>query len=164
MEIEGYENYLIYEDGRCLSTSRKKNHHANVFSAEMFLKPRLRKDYYSYMLYKNGYGKAFSVHRLVALHYIPNPNNFRVVNHIDCNGLNNHKDNLEWTSDIYNGQSFNKKKTNIGTITTRVGVRKTTYRGQIKIYGKMYYTKSFDNKEIVQIELDKIVETQRRYD
>tara|TARA_R110000803_G_C11775273_1_gene295841 strand:- start:29 stop:523 length:495 start_codon:yes stop_codon:yes gene_type:complete len=161
MEIVGYENYLIYNDGRCLSKARNKNYNTKAISQEMFLKPRLRKNYYAYMLFKEGVGKAFSIHRLVALHYISNPNNYKVVNHIDSNTSNNDMNNLEWCSDIYNAQSFNKINSNIGTITTYRGVRKTTYRGQVRLYGKYYYTKSFDNKEIVQEELNKIVDSFR---
>lgn len=40
--------------------------------------------------------KAFYVHRLVAHTYIDNPSNLPVVNHIDCNKLNNEISNLEW--------------------------------------------------------------------
>lgn len=36
------------------------------------------------------------VHRLVALAFIDNPNEYKEVNHIDCNPLNNRVDNLEW--------------------------------------------------------------------
>ncbi len=36
------------------------------------------------------------VHRLVALTFIPNPNNLPEVNHKDKNTLNNNVDNLEW--------------------------------------------------------------------
>jgi hypothetical protein len=46
---------------------------------------------------KNGEQKTFAVHRLVAVAHIPNPNNFRDVNHKDGNKLHNHVDNLEWT-------------------------------------------------------------------
>lgn len=42
--------------------------------------------------------RTFRVHRLVALAYIPNPNNLATVNHIDCNKQNNHASNLEWLS------------------------------------------------------------------
>ena len=43
-----------------------------------------------------------AVHRLVALLYIENPNNFPVVNHKDGNKQNNNKDNLEWCTVKYN--------------------------------------------------------------
>lgn len=44
----------------------------------------------------------FSVHRLVALTFIPNPYNLPIVNHIDGNKLKNHTSNLEWASYKYN--------------------------------------------------------------
>ena len=47
-------------------------------------------------------GKLVFVHRLVAEKYIPNPNNYEQVNHIDGNKLNNNADNLEWVSNQKN--------------------------------------------------------------
>ncbi len=49
-------------------------------------------------LYKDGKKYKKYVHRLVAEAFIPNPNNYTDVNHIDCNRANNTKDNLEWVS------------------------------------------------------------------
>lgn len=46
--------------------------------------------------------KSFLVHRLVAGNFLPNPNNYKEVNHIDCNRLNNNLDNLEWCDRSYN--------------------------------------------------------------
>lgn len=40
--------------------------------------------------------KRFLTHRLVALHFIPNPNNYPIVLHLDNNPLNCHMDNLKW--------------------------------------------------------------------
>lgn len=84
--IPGYEDYLVSENGEIFSTKRQK-----------FLKPR--KNEYGYLkinLYKNGKYKNFRVHRLVALTFIQNPNNYPIINHIDGNKLNNNISNLEW--------------------------------------------------------------------
>lgn len=49
-------------------------------------------------LTKNGKGRQFLVHRLVALAFIPNPENLSDATHIDHNPLNNAVSNLEWLS------------------------------------------------------------------
>ncbi len=46
----------------------------------------------------NGRKAQMYVHRLVALAWIPNPDNLATVNHKDEQRDNNHKDNLEWMS------------------------------------------------------------------
>lgn len=42
--------------------------------------------------------KSYFIHRLVAMHFLDNPNNLPEVNHKDCNRLNNIVTNLEWIS------------------------------------------------------------------
>ena len=62
-------------------------------------------------LCKDGKVKTFSVHRLVATAFIPNPKNLPVVNHRDENPSNNCVKNLEWCTQKYN--------TNYGTCQER---------------------------------------------
>ncbi len=67
-------------------------------------KPRIIKGRISYDGYHNahlrvsGRPKTVKVHRLVALAFIPNPEDLREVNHIDGNKLNNSVNNLQWVS------------------------------------------------------------------
>lgn len=60
------------------------------------------------------------VHVIYAHCFIPNPNNYKYVNHIDSNKLNNNLDNLEWCTNSYNvyhgwhsGNRTHKNKTHV---------------------------------------------------
>ena len=61
--------------------------------------------YYMATLCKDGKRKKCSIHRLVALTFLSNPNNLPEVNHIDTDTHNNHLDNLEWCDALYNTTS-----------------------------------------------------------
>lgn len=54
------------------------------------------------MLFSDGMRKDISIHRLVALTFIPNSNGLRYVNHKDENIRNNNVSNLEWCTNSYN--------------------------------------------------------------
>lgn len=59
----------------------------------------------------NGRTKLYRLHRLVALAFLPNPNNYPEINHIDGNTLNNDVSNLEWCSQEYNlKDEWNRRK------------------------------------------------------
>jgi hypothetical protein len=69
------------------------------------LRPRINKVGYPQVnLFREGRCKTINVHRLVALAFVPNPNRFPVVNHIDGVKANPVAVNLEWTTDRLNKQ------------------------------------------------------------
>lgn len=77
----------------------KISNFGRVKSPKCILKPSNHTEGYSYVcLYKNKKGYQFGIHRLVALHFIPNPLNKRTINHIDTNKKNNLITNLEWST------------------------------------------------------------------
>lgn len=51
---------------------------------------------------ENGKATKYALHRLLALAFIPNPEEKRTVNHIDGDKLNNALSNLEWATDSEN--------------------------------------------------------------
>lgn len=95
-DIVGYEGlYAITKDGQVWSYRRN-----------IFLRPTTRKGYLAVYLSRNGKGKTFYIHRLVALAYVPNPDNLETVDHIDGNKMNNNVDNLQWLSRINNIKKY----------------------------------------------------------
>ena len=91
--IEGYQ---VSSEGNVKSLVRK--HPCNKCSRERILKGQIQKGYKKVMIYKDNKCKWVLIHRLVALAFIPNPENKPQVNHKDGNKLNNNVDNLEWVT------------------------------------------------------------------
>ena len=94
-DIKGYEGkYKISSYGKVKSLKYKD---------EKLLRPSYDKDgYKQVILYNNGKGKKWFIHRLVAIHFLPNPNNLPQVNHKDEDKANNAVENLEWCTCKYN--------------------------------------------------------------
>lgn len=89
-DIPEYEGrYAITEDGRVWSYFK---------SRFMSVEPSRTSPYFYVKLCKDGKMKHKSIHRLVALTYIPNPRNLPEVDHIDRNIHNNHVSNLRWAT------------------------------------------------------------------
>jgi len=87
MEINDFDNYLIYDNGQVWSKKRK-----------IFLKQTQSKENYMFVnLSRNGIQNHIrAVHVLVARHYLDNPENLPVVHHKDNDKTNNHVNNLFW--------------------------------------------------------------------
>lgn len=99
-DIKGYEGfYEISNFGNVRSTSYK---------GTRILKPSVTKNgYLNVVLCINQHKEHKLVHRLVADAFIPNPLNYKTVNHKDENKLNNCVENLEWLSTEDNNRYSN---------------------------------------------------------
>ena len=97
-DVEGYEGYyMVSNRGNVKSLNYRHT------SKERILKPQKNNDgYLNVLLYQDGKGKTYKVHRLVATAFCENPHGFKEVNHIDEDKTNNCADNLEWCSRSYN--------------------------------------------------------------
>lgn len=94
-DLTGYEeSYQISDKGRVFS-KRRLDGNRIIYGKE--LHPTITQDgYLKIGLTKDGETKKFYLHRLVAQHFIENPQNLPQVNHKDGNKFNNDVSNLEW--------------------------------------------------------------------
>jgi hypothetical protein len=102
MPIKGFEGiYEVSSLGRVKSLPRLDSRGNRV--PELIMKQRESNCGYSRVfLTLKGKQKPFSVHRLVAQAFIPNPNGFPQVNHKNENKSDNRAENLEWCTAKYN--------------------------------------------------------------
>jgi len=138
MEIQDFPNYLIYPDGRVYN--KKRNH---------FLNPSLGwRGYINVTLSNNGKGQALKLHRLIAIHYIPNPNNYPMIDHIDGNKTNNSIENLRWVTSMVNSNSFQKHRINNRSGHKNISFNKSKKRWKFQkdYYGRIIKKENFKTK------------------
>ena len=126
---------------------------------ERKLKPRNDNCGYSTVFMTiDGKHKKMFVHRLLALTFIPNPNNLPCVDHIDRNRCNNHLSNLRWVSHQENMD--NKELGKSGLRNVHIDQRNGNYRIQFqrdkKRYSKFLPT-TFSIEEIQQERLNMLL-------
>lgn len=104
-KIDGFDKYYVSNLGRVKSSSYRNT------GKEYILKQHTNKDGYKTLVIMVGFKKAKSylVHRLVALAFINNPNNYSDVDHKDRCRDNNRVDNLQWVSHLDNVRLSNKR-------------------------------------------------------
>ena len=112
-DIIGFEGlYQISNFGNVKSLPREliSPYGTSYYTKERILKPRKNK-YTGYSSVCLGSDKKnFYIHRLVAIHFISNPDNLSDVNHKDEDKTNNKVGNLEWCSRKYNCNYGNRNK------------------------------------------------------
>lgn len=133
MEIPNFSRYTIDETGKIFDKKLQRE--------------------VNYYIEKNGYcrialtkedktQKKELIHRLVALTYIPNPENLLVVDHIDNNKFNNHISNLRWSSYSNNSQNYEREKHNVTFDKT-----KQRWTARRMINGKLIHIGTFKTEQ-----------------
>lgn len=115
-DIEGYEGlYMISNKGNVINVKKggKIKRNANL------------KGYRIINLWKNGIGKMYRVHRLVAQAFIPNPERKPCIDHINANRSDNRVENLRWVT--------NKENQNNPITKNKFKNRKTKAHHEIQI-------------------------------
>lgn len=139
-DIPGWERYAVSNHGRIASLGATYLCQGRVCRrAPQIIKPRSNgvEPGYLHVVLSDGKGhrKAFVVHRLVAMAFIPNPDNLPFINHKDENPKNNRVENLEWCTQQYN--------CNYGTHNARMAktLRETAYQrkqiAQLSLEGRL---------------------------
>jgi len=151
MEIRGYENYLIDLQGRVFSKKSNK-----------FLKPHKNKKtkYWFLSLCNNGNANSFTIHRLMAETYLPNPHNKPKVIHKNGDRDDNRLINLKWSL----SEEFKKKPQKPNSPTGFEDItycnKKKEYHLEIKKNSSVIHKQKFPiNKWI----LDEIVKIRNDY-
>ena len=121
-DVKGYEGlYKVSNTGQVLSLKRP-----HCYRSEHLMSPcNDGRGYRMVCLCKNGKNKTVSVHRLVAIAFVPNPKGYKEVNHIDENKTNNNSSNLEWCDRAYNihyGKRTQKTSTRVAMFTDNMRV------------------------------------------
>jgi len=156
-DIIGYEGlYKISSMGRVKSSFRK--------GGGGILKQSLSKNgYYTVGLRKKNQGmKSMTIHRLIGLHFIDNPNNLPVIDHINRNRTDNNLNNLRWTS--YSDNCINRD------VNGSISIDKRTINDKTYIYYRVFYkplnqkriSKRFKKRSDADIYLNELYEKYKR--
>ena len=157
-DIPGYENYYCIDtEGNVYSKDRiitqinpKTNKPMTYLKKGRKLRPAIKGNgYYGVCLMVNGIGKYIPIHRLLAITFIPNPNNLPCINHKDENKLNNNIPASEFINFINDIVSF---------CSTKLCFATSQYDGNRYL---IYYTPNTSYSSIVSIntnESNKIVQ------
>lgn len=116
--VAGWEDYYEVSNMGCVRSRERVIKDKNFSkSGKPFLRKRTFKSkvlcgcdvsemgHMSVGLFCNGRGTTKLIHRLVAEAFIPNPNNYPVVDHIDGNPKNNSVENLRWAKWEHNNRN-----------------------------------------------------------
>jgi hypothetical protein len=133
-KVAGFSRYTVCADGNVINDETKRVLKGTIDKTTGYRR-------YHSLVNDDGVNKTMVGHRLVALAFIPNPEQKQMVDHIDRNKLNNHVSNLRWATNSENQiNTCMRKRKNIGDgyrhITQEIVHGKQHYRIQIRRKGK----------------------------
>jgi len=145
MELENFQdiidfpNYKINENGDIYSKKRNR----------MLKLLKNSSGYKAISLRKNNKSHTKSIHRLLGIQYLPNPDNLPCIDHINRIRLDNDLNNLRWVSYSTNSKNKSTKK---NATSKFIGVRKTKnikkpYRTETTYQGKYYSVGYYKTEE-----------------
>ena len=151
--IEGYEGfYEISDTGEVRSLDRilKRKDNKPYTAKGQTMKIKNFKSGYEYVTLASttinkGKNKKFLIHRLVAMAFIPNPENKPFVNHIDGIKNNNRVENLEWVTRVENAQHAVKNGLYNHVVGEASGTAKLTEKQVLEILD------NYDGSETLQV-------------
>ena len=142
IQVPDFERYLICKEGFVYDTKRQKfvDGYINWSSSSKAYRKLAIAD-------NSGKHTLLNVHKLLAIVFIHNPNNYKCIDHLDSDSLNNSLINLRWCTSATNNQNRTPRK---NTTSQFMGVcfHKATQKWISKIYinGKTKYLGLFTNE------------------
>ena len=162
-DVVDYEGlYMVSNLGRVKSLERRGSRGYKV--KERILTGTIDKNGYIIVnLRKDNKNKQFKVHRLVAIAFIPNPENKPFIDHINTICNDNRVDNLRWCTQKENcNNELSKKKLSESIKGKNVGEKNGMYGKKHSEETKKKMSKAhkgsnnFNSRKVRCIELDKV--------
>ena len=136
--VNEYENYEISNQGKIRSKA----------SGKILVQRLNNMGYYRVALWNCGKQKHHLVHRLLATHFINNPDNLKVVDHVDLNPKNNDLSNLRFCTTRQNNINKRTYKNNTsGSVGIDYIKRDNVWRARYQSNEGKEISKRFNNKE-----------------
>ena len=156
-DVVGYEGrYKVSDYGRVVSLGRvvKRSDGKPYSHSECIMRHRI--NHWGYHIVplsiKNGANKQrrYMLHRIVAMSFIPNPQHYPQINHIDGNKNNNSPSNLEWCTNSMNQIHAWKLGLNRYTGKNDVKIIQMDDEGnELKVWGSLHEVERFFGKPLI---------------